>query len=369
MSKEFAFIKAGSFSTINDNLLHALKKQFPDYKIDIIDIWSEIFQRRELANLFYVVKEYGIEILSGRKKHYECISRTTYFFHKVRERIRERLEDKKYVFTFQTQSLFDASVPGVPHFVYTDHTHLNNLTYPFFDEKQLFNQSWIALEKTIYHNATLNFTMSKNVSDSIIKQYSCPADKVETVYAGSNIEIPSESNVNDKKYSKKNILFVGIDWERKGGPQLIEAFKLLLNFYPDAQLTIVGCSPEVSVPNCNVVGRVPSSEVGKYYENASIFCMPTKIEPFGIVFVEAFFYKLPVISTNIGALPEIVSNGESGYLINYNDTSDLTEKLKTLIGNPDLCKTFGERGYESVKNKYTWDNTAQNIKKHINSFI
>lgn len=346
-----------------------MEKEFPTYRIDVIDLWSDIINRKDVVNLFYVLKEYGPEILTGRKKHYECISRTTYFFNKVKNRIINRLEEQKYAFTFQTQSLFDASLPGIPHFVYTDHTHLNNLSYPIFDEKQLFNDSWIALEKSIYQNASLNFTMSSNVRDSIIEQYSCPADKVKTVYAGSNIGILPGLEVNDQKYSNMNILFVGIDWERKGGPQLLEAFKSLLNFYPEAQLTIVGCSPDIDVPNCNIVGRVPISEVSKYYENASIFCLPTRIEPFGIVFIEAFFYKLPVISTNIGALPEIVSNGENGYLVDYNDTQELTEKLKTLISNPDQCKTFGERGYKSVKNKYTWEKTAQNMKKHINSFL
>lgn len=368
--KRFAFIQAGSFSTSNENLLKALKKEFQSYKIDVIDLWADdVIERRDIINLFYIIKEYGTELITRRKKPYECVTRTTYFFKTVRERMVDRLKKQNYAFTFQTQSLFDASVPGVPHFVYTDHTHLNNLSYPFFDEKKLFNESWIALEKTIYHNATLNFTMSSNVRDSIIEQYSCPPEKVKTVYCGSNTGIPPSSEIDDQKYSNMNILFVGVDWERKGGPQLLEAFKALSKVYPKAQLTIVGCSPEIEIRNCNVVGRVPLSEVNRYYENASVFCLPTRIEPFGIVFLEAFFHKLPVVSTKIGALPEIVSDGETGYLVDDNDVHQLSEKLKLLISDPDRCKTFGDRGYHSVKERYTWEKTAWRMKEQINSFL
>lgn len=367
--ERIAFIKAGSFSNTNEKLLHIMKKEFPTYKIDIIDLWADLISRKDLINLLFCFKEYGAEILVGRKRLRDCLARTTYFFNKVRNQIVDRLEKQNYTFTFQTQSLFDASIPGIPHFVYTDHTHLANLYYPIFDEKQLFTDSWVALEKSIYHNASLNFTMSSNISKSIIEQYSCDPEKVITVYCGSNVEVPTNVELYDQRYSRMNILFVGVDWERKGGPQLLEAFKSVLQICPQAQLTVVGCSPKLDVPNCHIVGRVPLSEVSTYYKNASVFCLPTGREPFGIVFIEAFFYKLPIISTNLGALPEIVSNGENGYLVDYNNTQQLTERLIELISNPNKCKTFGEKGYYSTRERYTWEKTGQRIKKNINTFL
>ena len=133
------------------------------------------------------------------------------------------LSNGDYCFSFQMQSLFDASIDGLPHFIYTDHTHLTNLQYPGFDRKKLFPNSIIDLEKQIYDNATLVFTRSTNVAKSVVEDYGCPAEKVICVYAGSNTK--ANAIENNQNYTNKNILFVGIDWERKGGPNLIEAFK------------------------------------------------------------------------------------------------------------------------------------------------
>ena len=80
------------------------------------------------------------------------------------------------------------------------------------------------------------------------------------VYAGSNTTIKPVA-LDNRHYGNKQILFVGVDWQRKGGPELIEAFKRVLQKHPDARLAIVGCSPELSTPNCDIVGRVPVDQV------------------------------------------------------------------------------------------------------------
>ena len=197
-------------------------------------------------------------------------------------------------------------MPCIPHFLYTDHTHLANIFYPLFKHENLLSDAWIACEKSIYRNASLNFTMSTNIRQSIIDQYDCSPDKVVNVYCGSNVSIV-DKELPDSRYSDQNILFVGVDWERKGGPVLAEAFKRVLVQFPNAKLTIVGCNPELDLPNCSVIGRVPLADVGQYFQQASIFCLPTRLEPFGIVFLEAMSYKLPIIATNIGAIPDFVS--------------------------------------------------------------
>lgn len=77
----------------------------------------------------------------------------------------------------------------------------------------------------------------------------------------------------------------------------------------------MGCSPKIDIQNCNVIGRVPIQEVEKCYKQASVFCLPTTIEPFGIVFLEAIANRLPVIGTKIGAIPNFMNDGQNGYLV------------------------------------------------------
>jgi glycosyltransferase involved in cell wall biosynthesis len=220
------------------------------------------------------------------------------------------------------------------------------------------------MEENIYRKATRVFTMSSHVSQSLIEHYHCPAEKVVCILAGANAEIDCGPLLNDN-YRNKNILFVGNEWERKGGPLLVEAFKRVLKKHPDARLTIVGVSPEIGMPNCDVVGRVPRDQVHCYFRKASIFCLPTRVEPFGVVFVESMSYKIPVVAPNIGALPDLIEDGRNGRLVQPNDANSLTDALIALLDDPEKCRLFGEKGSEVVKGRYTWDAVGVRPKESI----
>jgi glycosyltransferase involved in cell wall biosynthesis len=139
----------------------------------------------------------------------------------------------------------------------------------------------------------------------------------------------------------------------------------VLQVHPDARLTIVGCTPQVDLPNCQVVGRVPVAEVSQYYRQASIFCLPTRLEPFGIVFIEALNHKLPVVATDVGAIPDFVTSGHNGYLVKPDQVEPLAQALIDLVGDPDKCRLFGERGYRIAMDRYTWDSVGARMKEAI----
>ena len=92
--------------------------------------------------------------------------------------------------------------------------------------------------------------------------------------------------------------------------------------------------------------RIPGyiEEVKKYFNQAAVFCMPTNIEPFGIVFIEAMSMKLPVIGTSIGAIPDFIKNGVNGYMVEPGNSEKLADHLIELLGDPSKCKNFGEEG-------------------------
>jgi glycosyltransferase involved in cell wall biosynthesis len=171
--------------------------------------------------------------------------------------------------------------------------------------------------------------------------------------------------LSDARYASRRILFVGIDWERKGGPLLVKAFRKVLGLMPDARLTIVGCSPKIDVPNVEVLGRLPLDELGAQFRRAAVFCMPTQNEPFGVVFLEAFEYRLPVIATNIGAVPDVVQEGVSGYMVETGDVDALADRLCRLLASPRLCKQFGESGHAHMIARYTWQSTGRRIANAI----
>jgi glycosyltransferase involved in cell wall biosynthesis len=225
--------------------------------------------------------------------------------------------------------------------------------------------TWAEMERGAYHNARLVFTMSRNISRSLVGEYGCSAQKVKCVYAGSNVGAEMSGNIDNGRFSDKNILFVGVDWERKGGPVLLEAFRRLRRTHPDARLTVVGCSPQISEAGVNIVGRVPLAEVSEYYRAASVFCLPTLNEPFGLVFLEAAAFGLPVVATRIGAIPEIVIHGKTGYIVEPQNVPELAARLDDLLRDPLRAEQFGARGRKWVSHRYCWEETGHRLFTHI----
>lgn len=365
--KNAAFIKVDEFSHVNGNILSQLRLHFPECDFKVVDLFRDVVSKKTAA--FYGLLEYWNDILLFRKSLGSSFINTQYIFRKVKEHMKSLSEKQVFDFTFQTQSLFDASIPGIPHFVYTDHTHKENLRYPSYDRRLFLGEKWIRMEKEIYRNASRVFTMSSNISRSLIDDYSCDGEKVSCVYCGSNIGADRDFVIDESRFSGKNILFVGIEWERKGGPVLIDAFRKVLKAHPDATLTVVGSDISPEVPSCRVVGKVAIEEVKKYFSQAALFCMPTNIEPFGIVFIEAMSMKLPVIGTSIGAIPDFITNGVNGYMVEPGNSEKLADHLIELLGDPSKCKRFGEAGYRVFLEKYSWDKTGQRISDNIRQFL
>jgi glycosyltransferase involved in cell wall biosynthesis len=371
--KKIAFIKRGNFSYTNLRTAEQLERAFPEYDVEGIDLVRDFLRRNPLLvvlNVIAVLWLYAPQIFRGLLTVRMCFWRTPFIFRQVRRLIRERLGPRReeFVFSVQTQSLYDAAIPGVPHFVYTDHTHLANLSYPAFSRDRLYARAWIDLEQEIYRRAEHVFVMGEHVRRSLIEHYGCAPERTSCVWAGSNID-PAPARLDNDGFRNATIIFIGVDWERKGGPTLLEAFHLVLREVPQARLVIVGCEPAVEHPRVEIAGRVSREEVKARLMRASVFCLPTRIEPFGIAAVEAFTHKLPVVATEIGAMPGLVRHGESGMLVPPDDPQALAAALLDLLRDPEKCRRFGERGHEIVVERYTWEAVSARLREHIGAWL
>lgn len=364
--QRIAFIRPRNWPLANRIVEDVIQEQFPDYSVDVFDISKMIRTRPDiiLRNSLETLALYGSEIARRSKKFRLAFWRTPYIFQQIRELVESQISSADYYFSFQMQSLFDASRKGLPHFVYTDHTHLENLHYTANGKDTLYSEGWIALERTIYHNASLNFVRSSNVRRSMLLDYECAADKVELVYAGRNATVTSQKTEN-VDYSRPHILFVGYDWKRKGGPDLVEAFQLVLESFPNARLTIVGAQPDLNIPNCEVIGPGRAADLDGYYQRASVFCMPTYREPFGIAFIEAMAARLPIVATRVGAIPDFVEEGRNGWLLEPGDIQGIADALMSLLQNPGMAGEFGENSYRIVQQRYTWDTVGKRLQECI----
>ncbi|HMK43914.1 MAG TPA: glycosyltransferase family 4 protein [Dissulfurispiraceae bacterium] len=235
--------------------------------------------------------------------------------------------------------------------------------YPRIAQSYIWNT--IQYEKELYHKMDHIFTMSGWLADSFINDFGVPHQKITPVGAGINL--PYIQRLQDKHYEEPNILFVGRDFERKGGKQLLEAFAIVRKEIRKARLTIIGPDLSSTPEGVRCLGFVPkSSKSGislllREYAAASLFVLPSLYEPFGISFAEAMAHCLPCIGTNICAMPEIVDQGINGYVVPPGDADALSKYMIDLLKQPEKCRRMGEAGYRKYENNYTWDSVTGKI--------
>lgn len=356
------------FARVNRSVQAGLQEQFPDAEIRAVDLIGELRSSplAMIANGCAAVWSYWPDLLRRRRDLDDSFFGTRYAYWYVRKRALEAHQAWPADCSFQTQSMFDCSAPGVPHFVYTDHTYETRRENPWYGQYQwsAIRPEWlIALERKVYEHSACTFTRSTHVHSTLRRAYGLPSTRVACVGAGCDASVDGlrAIPIDRLRYDRKRVLFVGVAWERKGGPELLEAFRRARVRHPDATLTVVGSTPKIDEPGVEVVGKVPLARIEAYYAQASIFCLPTKLEPFGLAFLEALSAGLPVIALRLGAAPDFVIDGDTGVLAEPGDVDGLTEGLVHLLDRPDECMRLGSNGRRLVAKRYTWANTCAAI--------
>ena len=226
-------------------------------------------------------------------------------------------------------------------------------------------------ERRLYDDVDLIFSMSERVRTSFIEEFGQPASKVITVGAGSNVAAPDEAPRREPGPAR--FLFVGKHFGRKGGPTIVTAFERLRRDHPDAVLEIVGPTDlDLDVPGVTVHGRISRDEPGgdealeNLFRDATAFVMPSVYEPLGVAIIEAMAYALPCIGSTAGAMPELITDGETGFLVDPGDDAALEDRMRRLADDPALAARLGEAGYERYRRSFTWDSVAERMLVAIN---
>ncbi|MBS1705020.1 MAG: glycosyltransferase family 4 protein [Armatimonadetes bacterium] len=145
------------------------------------------------------------------------------------------------------------------------------------------------------------------------------------------------------------VVFVGGDFERKGGPTLLQAAALV----PDAEFHLVSHQTPVELPpNCLAYRQVgpESSELVSLLAGAGIFALPTSADCSPLAILEAQASGLPVISTHIGGIPDMVDS-ETGEMVPIGDAKALAEAIWSLISHPERASRLGAAGLKSVQER------------------
>jgi glycosyltransferase involved in cell wall biosynthesis len=322
-------VKLPSLHPINLlNTLIALKRYGKD--------WQWFYRRTDLA--FRRMSSNARRYWKAQSENFDVVLQSGVLFHGAPDRAKRKQ----------------------PFLLHLDHTYALSKHAPSVPSLRSAcpaSAEWEEMERRTYHDADWIFTMSECVRDSLIQSYAVPAERITVVGGGPNFpELPLECPVPP---IAPTVLFVGKDFSRKGGPVLLEAFRRVRAELPQAQLLVVGPRTLGAEPGIVHYGTLSHAEMADVYRQAQVFVLPSWREPFGIAFIEAMAFGLPCVGTRIEAIPEIIDEGRTGFLIPPGDANELAVALLNLLQNPKRSAEMGAAGFAKVKAKLNWENTTK----------
>ena len=323
----------------------------------------------QLINWLYQLKNFRWGLKRWKFKYHIDIAYFEAMTRKVKKEL-SRLNDK-FTHIIQVFSFYD--VPSIIEnknivtCAFQDGNLVRRLNNPFGHphiSPRLIDKA-MQREIRIFRGLDYIFTFSEWLRQSFINEYTIKPDKVFTVGAGANIPIPETNNTQE--FDGRTILFIGIDFERKGGKILLEAFRQAKSEIPDARLVIIGPNLKGLPNGVECLGYISKDSpegmmrLKQAYMNASVFVMPSLYEPFGVVFLEAMAHGLPCIGSDNCAMPEIIDQGETGFLVPPGDSDSLAKNIIEVLRDPVLAKSMGDKGYRKLIEKFTWDRVANRV--------
>jgi glycosyltransferase involved in cell wall biosynthesis len=221
----------------------------------------------------------------------------------------------------------------------------------------------------VYESAAGVFTMSHFLRRSLIEQTGLAPEKVVTVHPGAVASVAADLrslSVPEALRAKprRRLLFAGTTFEVKGGDAVVAAFRLLQRKDPQVTLTIVGPStwplPGDPPPGIRFVGRVDPGEMPELYDRHDLLVVPSRLEGFGKVFVEALARGLPCVGRDAFAMPELIRDGENGGLVRTESAEELADCVARVLADDGIyARCLAERA--ALHSHFTWDRAAADM--------
>lgn len=212
------------------------------------------------------------------------------------------------------------------------------------------------LNRRAFHAAAALVTWCQWAKDSLIADYGVPEEKITVIAPGVDLRAWPRRSGGDRAHASAGrlprLLFVGGDFERKGGKVLLECFTRFLQ--DDCELSIVTQTPIPAARNLHVYNNVtPNSEtLIQLYADADLFVFPTLADCAPLAVPEAMAAALPVVTTQVGAIPEMVRNDEQGYTVAPGNVEELRIAIHRLMNSPHLRARLGDAGRALVERDY-----------------
>lgn len=346
--------------------------------------YRQISRHYEVLPFFYkwpfYVREYlvwhkQVQKLRGKKVAVEFLRGYAKYFSKQLEK--DMLKNKvDVIFSPGATQLLAYCNTNIPIIYMTDATFQQLQSYyDSFANLAAYNiKQGIALDKSTFKKAAHCMLASEWTKASAINDYGIDEKKITVAPLGPNIDILPPANEITKEWGRQcNLLFLGVEWERKGGQLALDAFYALRKNHVAATLTIIGCVPPfplddrdiMVIPFLNRDKPEEAQHLSAIIKKSHFLLLPTRAECAGVVFCEAGAYGMPSISTDTGGVSSYVANGVNGITLPLSAGAEAyAQKIQEIYSNETVYNMYcsnSRRRFEETLNWDTWGETFKHI--------
>lgn len=227
------------------------------------------------------------------------------------------------------------------------------------------------MQKIVTRNIDRVITVSKISAQAIEEAYGVPSNEIRVIYNGVDTDNfrPSENGKSDKC---EKLIFVGNTEDRKKG--ILYLLRAMTKIPENIKLICVNGGAPRHIYGQELVdklkigdrviftGRLPVEKVGEKYREADIAVVPSLFEGFGLPAAEAMASGLPVVSTDGGALPEVVgTDGKASILVPARSSTAIANAIMELVNDPERRKRMGKEARRRVLEQFTWKKAAEEV--------
>ncbi len=222
------------------------------------------------------------------------------------------------------------------------------------------------IEEQVYKNVRASIMSSEWAARSAIEDYHVKPEHVYVVSLGANFDnVPDRGIADARKPSGIcRLLFMGVEWERKGGDIAYETLLKLVEMGIETELIICGCVPPVGMthPRMTVIPFLDKNdeqqarEIEKLYIMSNFLFLPTRADCTPFVFNEANAFGLPVITTDTGGIASVICNGENGYTLPLTARGDsYADLIAAIYQDPQRYLRLVQSSRAVFDDRLNWD--------------
>jgi len=358
-----------SWSGTHFKMYESLKNKFEEVYI-LGPLKKSIFLKVTL--LVFSLTHFLVFFKKYKKNHSKLLSK--YYAYKINRKFKNKKIDVIFAPAGSAEIAYLKTSIPICYLSDTSFGQITNYYSSFSNISRFSFKEANLIEQLAINNSFTQVYSSNWAADYVINNYNAVKEHVFTVNFGANIDFVPERILLEKDFNSTiNLLFLGVNWKRKGGNIVLETFDILINKGYDVTLTICGCTPPnlIDNPNIKIIPFLDKNDSKAHDEflnilyNTHLLFVPTRADCTPIVFCEANAFGIPVITTNTGGVEAIIKNDVNGYVLPLEATpNDYATKIQSLLDYRLILNSMAissRKKFEKELNWHVWGEKMREI--------